>query len=111
MDMRLLRIVVVAAALLVPSALYAGQVYGTIVMDGKGVGGASIEIQCGSDPATTGSTGADGAYRINVPQQGQCTISLPSHGKASAMVFSGPNPSAFNFELVKMGEKYELKRR
>ena len=108
--MRLLKALFVVTALLVPAALYAGQVYGTIVMDGKGVGGANIEIQCGND-ATTGTTGADGSYRINVPQQGQCTFSLPSHGKASAMIFSGPNPSAFNFELVKAGDKYELKRR
>jgi hypothetical protein len=108
--MRLLRAVFVVAALLIPAALYAGQVYGTIVMDGKGVGGANIEIQCG-DAATMGTTGADGSYRINVPQQGQCTLSLPSHGKASAMIFSGPNPSAFNFELVKSGDKFELKRR
>jgi len=108
--MRLLRALFVVSALLVPAASYAGQVYGTIVMDGKGVGGASIEIHCGND-ATSGTTGADGSYRINVPQQGQCTFSLASHGKASAMIFSGPNPSAFNFELVKMGDKYELKRR
>jgi hypothetical protein len=109
--MRLLRCVFVITALLVPAALYAGQVYGTIVMDGKGVSGASVEIQCGNDAATSGATGADGSYRINVPQQGQCTLSLPSHGKASAMIFSGPNPSAFNFELVKTGDKYELKRK
>ena len=109
--MRLLKAFFVVAALLVPAALYAGQVYGSIVMDGKGVGGASIEIQCGADAPTTGTTGADGAYRINVPQQGQCTLTLPSHGKASAMIFSGPNPSAFNFELVKSGDKFELKRR
>jgi len=108
--MRLLKTLFVVAALLVPAVSYAGQVYGTIVMDGKGVGGANIEIQCGND-MTTGSTGADGSYRINVPQQGQCTFSLPSHGKASAMIFSGPNPSAFNFELVKSGDKFELKRR
>jgi hypothetical protein len=109
--MRLLKSVCFVAALFVPAVLYAGQVYGTIVMDGKGVGGAGIEIQCGADAPTTGTTGADGAYRINVPQQGQCTLTLPSHGKASAMIFSGPNPSAFNFELVKSGDKYELKRR
>ena len=108
--MRALKVFVAIGVLFVPAALYAGQVYGSIVMDGKGVGGASIEIQCGAD-ATTGTTGADGSYRINVPQQGQCTFSLPSHGKASAMIFSGPNPSAFNFELVKSGDKFELKRR
>jgi hypothetical protein len=109
--MRALKYVCSIALLLIPTVASAGQVYGTIVMDGKGVGGASIEIQCGSDAAVTGATGVDGAYRSNVPQQGQCTLSLPSHGKASAMIFSSPNPSAFNFELVKAGDKYELKRK
>jgi len=100
-------------ALAVPSVVHAGQVYGTIVLDGKGVGGANIEIQCGSAAAATGTTAADGAYRINVPQQGQCTLALPGHaGKPSAMVFSSPNPALYNFELVKGADgNYGLKRR
>ena len=109
--MRAITYVCLALAMAIPSVVHAGQVYGTIVMDGKGVGGANVEISCGSDPAVKATTAADGAYRINVPQQGQCTLSLPSHGKASAMIFSSPNPSSFNFELVKAGDKYELKRK
>jgi hypothetical protein len=65
-----------------------------------------------SDPAVKATTAADGAYRINVPQQGQCTLVLPDQaGKPSAMVFSAPNPALYNFELVKAGNGYELKRR
>jgi hypothetical protein len=80
-------------------------------MDGKGVGGTNVEITCGSD-VTKGTTAADGAYRVNVPQQGQCTLVLPGQaGKPSAMVFSSPNPALYNFELVKAGNGYELKRR
>jgi hypothetical protein len=103
----------IAVALAIPSVAFAGQVHGTIVLDGKGVGGANVEITCGSDPAVKGTTAADGAYRINVPQQGQCTLVLPGHaGKPSAMVFSSPNPALYNFELVKGGDgNYELKRR
>ena len=102
-----------AIALAVPSLAQAGQVYGTIVMDGKGVGGAGIEITCGSDAAAKGTTAADGAYRINVQPQGQCTLTLPDHpGKPTATVFSGPNPALYNFELVKNGDgNFELKRR
>jgi hypothetical protein len=102
-----------AVALAVPSVAHAGQVYGTIVLDGKGVGGASVEITCGSAAAATGTTAADGGYRINVPAQGQCTLVLPGHaGKPSAMIFSSPNPSLYNFELVKGGDgNYELRRR
>jgi len=110
--MRLTRYVCLALALVIPSMAHAGQVYGTIVMDGKGVGGANVEITCGSDPAVKGATAADGAYRINVPKDGQCTLALPDQaGKPSAMVFSSPNPALYNFELVKAGNGYELKRR
>jgi hypothetical protein len=47
-----------------------------------------------------------------VPKDGQCTLALPDQaGKPSAMVFSSPNPALYNFELVKAGNGYELKRR
>ena len=111
--MRPITYVCLAIALVVPSVVHAGQVYGTIVLDGKGVGGANIEIQCGSAAAATGTTAADGAYRINVPQQGQCTLVLPGHaGKPSVMVFSSPNPALYNLELVKGADgNFALKRR
>jgi len=110
--MRPITYIWLAIVVAIPSIVHAGQVYGTIVMDGKGVGGANVEISCGSDPAVKGTTAADGAYRINVPQQGQCTLVMPAHaGKPSATVFSSPNPALYNFELVKAGNGYELKRR
>ena len=100
-------------ALFVPGVLCAGQIYGTIVSGGQGLKGANIEIQCSSGAAVTGATAADGAYRINVPQQGQCTLALPDQaGRPSAVVFSSPNPSLYNFELVKLSDgKFELRRR
>ena len=103
----------VAIALLVPAVVYGGQIYGTIVMEGQGVKSAALEIQCGKDDPVKGTTAADGSYRINVPQQGQCTLTLPSYeGSPSAAIFSGPNPAAYNYELVKGANgKFELKRR
>ena len=100
-------------ALLVPAVAHAGQIYGTIVLDGQGVKSAAIEIQCAKEEAVKGTTAADGSYRINVPHQGQCTLVLPSYdGRPSASIFSGPNPAAYNYELVKLADgKYELKRR
>lgn len=91
----------------------AGPVYGTIVLEGQGLKGANVEIQCGKDAPVAATTAADGAYRINVPQQGQCTLALPSYqGRPSAVVFSNPNPTAYNFELVKHDDgKFELKRK
>ena len=102
-----------ALALLVPAVVDAGQVYGTIVLDKQGVKSAAIEIQCGKEEVVKGTTAADGSYRINVPHQGQCTLALPSYeGRPSASIFSGPNPAAYNYELVKLADgKFELKRR
>jgi hypothetical protein len=111
--MRPITCVCLAIALFVPAVLYAGQVYGTIVSEGQALKSVNIEIQCGKDAAVTGATSADGSYRINVPQQGQCSLTLPTYaGRPSATIFSSPNPSLYNFDLVKLADgKYELRRR
>ena len=111
--MKSFRTVCLVVALLVPAVVYAGQVYGTIVFEGAGLKSAALQIECGKEAPVTGSTAADGSYRINVPHQGQCLLVLPSYeGRPSATIFSGPNPSSFNYELAKLKDgKYELKRR
>jgi Carboxypeptidase regulatory-like domain len=86
--------------LAVPIALYAGQIYGFIVdQNGAPLKGAEITINCGGGPIS-GATAADGTYRINVPQQGPCKLTLPKNGGASADVVSYPNPSQYNFQFV-----------
>ena len=102
-----------AFVLSVSVVVSAGQIYGTIVADNQPVKDTDFEIKCGEDPPLKGKTAADGAYRINVPQQGQCSLTLPTHvGKPSATIFSTPNPTLYNFAVVKNAEgKYELRRR
>ena len=68
--MRSMRWACVLVALIFTAVVDAGQIYGTIVSDGKGVASASIEIKCGTAESVTGSTAADGAYRINVRHKG-----------------------------------------
>ena len=111
--MRPIACVCFVAALFAPSVLYAGQIYGAIVSEGQGLKTVNIEVQCGKDEPVTGATAADGSYRINVPQQGQCTLVLPTYaGRPSAVIFSSPNPTLYNFELVRLGDgKYELRRK
>ena len=111
--MRSMKCVCVLLVLFGTAVLDAGQVYGTIVADGQGVKGANIEIKCGDAAPVSGATSADGAYRINVTPQGQCTLTLPTYmGRPSASVFSSPNPAVYNFDLVKLGDgKFELRRR
>ena len=102
-----------AFALSAWTVLSAGQIYGTIVADNQPVKDTDIEIKCGEEAALKGKTAADGAYRINVPQQGQCSLTLPTYeGKPSATIFSTPNPALYNFAVVKNADgKFELKRR
>jgi len=83
---------------LLPSLLHAGQIFGSISSSGKALVNATIEITCGG-AVTKGATTGDGSYRINVPQQGQCTLALPQYG-ASTIVVSYPNPSQYDFLLV-----------
>jgi hypothetical protein len=84
-----------------PIAVYAGQIYGFIVnADGTPLRAAEISINCGGEPIK-GVTAGDGTYRIHVPQQGSCKLTLPKNGNASADVVSYPNPSQYNFQLVK----------
>jgi hypothetical protein len=111
--MRRTIIAVLVAAVFAPALLYSGQVYGTITADGQPLKGAKIEIQCGSESAIAAVTAPDGAYRMNVPEQGKCNLTLVDQtGKPSAVIFSSPNPSLFNFDLVKLPDgKLELRRK
>jgi hypothetical protein len=98
--------------LLFPCALFAGQIYGSVTSAGHGVARANIEINC-NNAVASGTTSSDGSYRINVPQQGQCTLTLIDYpGRPSAVVFSYPDPSQYDFELVAgPSGTYQLRRR
>lgn len=99
--LRLLPTAGLLAALLWPSTASAGQIYGAVVSGGQGLPNTAIEIAC-NGAVTVGSTAADGSYRIDVPNEGQCTLALPGFaGRPSAVIFSNPNPSGYNFELVR----------
>ena len=97
---------------LFPTLLNAGQIYGSVTSSGRGLSRAGIEINCGG-VKTPGSTATDGSYRINVPQQGQCNLTLSGYpGPPSATVFSYPNPSQYDFELVRLRDgRYELHKK
>jgi hypothetical protein len=99
------------AALLSPLSVLAGQVYGSITLDGKAVARAAIQINC-AGAVSSGSTADDGSYRIDVPQEGQCTLSMPDYPGASAAIFSVPDPNQYDFEIVRQPNgNHELRRR
>jgi len=101
---------------LCPTLLWAGPIYGTIFFNGSALRGASITILCPAGaPVPPGSTLDDGSYRIAVPREGRCTLTVTSPsfpGAASADVVSLPNAAEYNFAVVQKGDGgYELRRR
>lgn len=109
--MRRARWMAVIGAVLAAAA-QGGQVYGSLSEGGRAVSGADIAIEC-AGKVTPGATAGDGSYRLHVPQQGRCTFTLTNRpGRPSAVVFSYPNPTQYDFELVRRGDGgYELRRR
>lgn len=97
---------------LCPASLGAGQIFGSLTSRGAVVARAVITIRCARP--FTGVTADDGSYRINVADEGRCTITVNDGrfpGSPSNVVFSYPNPSKFDFELVPNGGGFELRRR
>lgn len=109
--MRVFRGAALLIGVLLPAVADAGQIYGTIVLDGKGVR-TKLEIVCG-DATTPANSTPDGSYRVNVAQQGQCLLKAPEYmGTPSAEIFSGPNPAQYNFEIVRKPDgTFELRRK
>src|SRR5437870_3651397 len=85
-------------ALGLPLSLQAGQMYGSIVEGGRAVAGASIRVECPGAPGGGGVTAGDGTFRFNVAGEGRCTFILTQYG-ASAIVFSYPRPTQYDFEV------------
>ena len=101
-----------ALAALCASPAFAGQIYGSIVSQGKPLAKADILITCAGEE-THGATIEDGTFKITVAKSGRCTLSLPMvAGKPSAMIFSVAKPAMYDFDLAKdAGGAFELKIR
>jgi hypothetical protein len=93
-----------ALSLLISSAVaYAGQIYGTIRdAAGKPMPGVAIKIVSPTKATYEAKTGADGAYRVFVTENGKCEFQAMLGGKAPATVnvFSYAEPTKYDFEVV-----------
>jgi hypothetical protein len=97
---------------LCPALLWAGPIYGTIFFNGGALRGASISIACPGGADVPGSTLDDGSYRVVVPREGRCTLTVRNASwVASGDVVSIPNAAEYNFDVVQKGGGYELRRR
>jgi hypothetical protein len=103
---------IVAAAAIASTAgsAAAGEIYGTVTEGGKAVkAGTRIEVRCG-DAVHGTETGKDGAYRLFVPEQGKCTLTVKTGGAApSTTIHSFEDSARFVLSVEKADGKAVLR--
>jgi hypothetical protein len=108
-SMRKIFLTMLCLAIPCTSAL-AGEIYGTIKEAGKPItAGTKVEVKC-----TKGSYGAEtdklGSYRVFVPEQGKCALSVKSGDAAPQMTVNSFEDSArYNLVLEKKDGKPALR--
>ena len=88
-----------AFSVLITVPAQAGNIYGSLWIDGKPAAGAQIQIRCASPhPA---QTDGNGSYSVFVPENGRCTFHVDYQGRAvETPVASYGNPVKYDFDLV-----------
>jgi hypothetical protein len=93
------------------SSALAGHLYGTIRENGQSLRGVEIVLNCAGETAT-GRTDRDGVYRLFLRRTGSCQIVLePSGRRAVGSLYSYDRPTAYDFDLVREGGRWALRRR
>ena len=100
----------IALGLMLSIPASAGQIYGSLKYDGRPLAKVKFQVKC-NDKETEGSTDDYGAYSIRVPN-GKCTFTL-YYGEPhpTADLYSSNNPLRYDFELVWVNGKHELRRK
>jgi hypothetical protein len=96
--------------LLLPALTFAGEIFGTIKIDGKPLVKQEVNIMQNDKVVGTATTDEKGYFSITIKQIGKVSIQLPGYKGASFEVFSTNNSSGFTFSLVKVGDAWELKK-
>jgi len=107
--MRKIFLTMLCLAIPCASAL-AGEIYGTIKEGGKPVkGGTKVEVKCAKG-GYSAETDKLGSYRLFVPEQGKCTLSVFSiDGSPQMTVNSFEDSARYNLVLEKKGGKSSLR--
>jgi hypothetical protein len=107
--MRTLFLAMLCLAISCTTAL-AGEIYGTVKEGGKPVkAGTKLEVKCakGSYSAETDNLGS---YRLFVPEQGKCTLSVKAGDASPQMtIHSFEDSSRYNLVLEKKDGKSSLR--
>lgn len=105
------RIILTMLILAIPcTSALAGEIYGTIKEGGKPVKtGTKVEVKCAKASYST-ETDKLGSYRVFVPEQGKCTLSVKSGGVAPQMtVHSFEDSTRYNLFIDKKDGKPALR--
>lgn len=112
-------VMTIALGLLLSVSVSAGQIYGTLKEDGRPVPeNLEIEVNCNGQQ-TKGRTDSYGAYSLKVGN-GKCEFKLYYKGWKgqngeyqfpTVVIYSSNNPLRYDFELVPVNGKYELRRK
>jgi len=88
----------------------AGEIYGTVKEGGKPVkAGTKVEVKCAKG-SYTAETDKLGSYRLFVPEQGKCTLSVKSGDVPPQMIVHSFEDSArYNLVLEKKDGKSSLR--
>ena len=107
--MRKLFLTMVCLAISCATAL-AGEIYGTIKEGGKPIqAGTKVEVKCAKGSYGT-ETDKLGSYRVFIPEQGKCTLSVKSGDVAPQMpVHSFEDSARYNLVLEKRDGKPALR--
>jgi hypothetical protein len=93
------------------TSAFAGQVYGSLFLNGQPLRGVAVALRCG-DEAVNKTTDADGVYRLFVRSTGNCQLIVDPNGRhATAAIYSYDRPTGYNFDLVDRNGRWELVRR
>jgi hypothetical protein len=94
-----------------PHLADAGHIYGTLRANNQPVANVSGQINCaGGDYGVR--TDQRGSYSINIRQKGRCTLCISYGGQvATHDIYSYDNPVRYDFDLIRQGAGYILRRR
>lgn len=90
--------------ILCPSLVFAGEIYGTIKKDRTPVEkGIKVEVKCAGRPDIFKTTETDeyGSYRIYIPAEGNCTLTLHHEQKPSIEIYSYKSSTRYNLLIEK----------
>ena len=91
-----------------PVQAFAGNIYGSLWVDGRPAIGAQIQITCANRHA--GQTDSNGSYQIFVQEKGRCVFHVDVGGHSGQTDdASYDDPIKYDFDLVLQNGNYVLR--